>query len=503
MAAFGGPSGVAGLCVRVFNVMNSRRTSMGLTASELAKKTALHALNRLGFGPKPGGVQAVLDQGIEEYINDQLDPKPDSELETRLASLNSTLRLSTTQVLVAYADAGNQTSAIQAYLDNMHSAKIIRAVHTRNQLDEALADFWFNHFNVNINDGFVRYALQSYERDAIRPHALGKFETLLKATAEHPAMLYYLDNYLSTAARTVNGRLVNGLNENYGREILELHTVGVDAGYTQADVYDVSRAFTGWGIDNLGRGGVFRYLSTSHDTGSKSAFGLQLAAGGQKDDGERVIQYLARHPKTARFVSTKLARRFVSDNPPEGVIDRMTEAWISSDGDIKTVMKAMIGSSEFWAEAFSQAGKPKTPFEYVISSIRAVGGEVSAATRGVTAYLSQMGQPLYQCIPPTGYSDLGSEWLNPSSQIYRMNFALDLAQGLVNGVAVNVRNFAAGADLTSPMSVAKAANTAVFGSTIGSSTIDAAVKVDTRITNPSSAVRVSALLLAGPEAQVR
>jgi uncharacterized protein (DUF1800 family) len=476
---------------------------MGLTASELAKKTALHALNRLGFGPKPGSIEAVLDQGIEDYINDQLDPKPDSELETRLAPLNSTLRLSTTQVLVAYADSGNQQASIQAYLDNMQSAKIIRSVHTKNQLDEALADFWFNHFNVNINDGFVRYALQSYERDAIRPNALGKFETLLKATAEHPAMLYYLDNYLSTAARTVNGRLVTGLNENYGREILELHTVGVDAGYTQADVYDVARAFTGWGIDNLARGGVFRYLSTSHDTAAKSAFGLQLSAGGQKEDGDRVIQYLARHPKTARFVSTKLARRFVSDNPPEGVINRMTEAWISSEGDITTVMKAMIGSSEFWAEAFSPAGKPKTPFEYVISSVRAVGGEVTAATRGVTAYLSQMGQPLYQCIPPTGYSDLGSEWLNPSSQIYRMNFALDLAQGLVNGVAVNVRNFAAGADLTSPMSVAKAANGAVFGNTIGSSTIDAAVKVDTRITNPSSAVRVAALLLAGPEAQVR
>ena len=476
---------------------------MGLTASELARKTALHALNRLGFGPKPGDVEAVLDRGIEDWLNDQLEPRPDGALESRLAPLNNTLRLTTTQVLVTYADSGNLASSVQAYLDNFHTAKIIRSVHTTNQLEEVLADFWFNHFNVNINDGFVRYAIQSYERDAIRPNAMGKFETLLRATAEHPAMLYYLDNYLSTAARTVNGRLIQGLNENYGRELLELHTVGVDAGYTQADVYDASRAFTGWGIDNVGRGGNFRYLQTSHDTASKSAFGLQLSAGGQKDDGERLIKYLATHPKTARFVSTKLARRFVSDNPPQSVIDRMTDAWLASAGDIKTVMKAMIGSSEFWAEAFSPAGKPKTPFEYVISSIRAVGGDVTAATRGVTAYLSQMGQPLYQCIPPTGYSDLGSDWLNPSSQIYRMNFALDLAQGLVNGVTVNVRNFAQGADLTSPSSVAKAANSAVFGSTIGQGTLDAATRVDTRITNPSSAVRVSALLLASPESQVR
>lgn len=476
---------------------------MGLTASELARKTAIHALNRLGFGPAPGDVDAVLDRGIEEYIEGQLNPKPDTALEGRLAPFASTLRLSTTQVLVTYADSGNQFSSIQAYNDNFHTAKIIRSVHTVNQLEEALADFWFNHFNVNINDGFVRYSIQSYERDAIRPNAMGKFETLLKATAEHPAMLFYLDNYLSTAARTVNGRLIQGLNENYGRELLELHTVGVDAGYTQADVYEVSRAFTGWGIDNTGRGGNFSYRTANHDTGSKSAFGLALAAGGQKDDGERVIKYLATHPLTARFISTKLARRFLSDTPPQSVVDRMAQVWLSTEGDIKEVMRAMIGSSEFWAEAFSTSGKPKTPFEYTISAIRAVGGQVTSATRGVTAYLSQMGQPLYQCIPPTGYADSGAEWLNPSSHIYRMNFALDLAQGLVNGVAVNVRNFAPGADLNSPSSVARAANTTVFGNTYAASTIDAAARVDTRITNPSAAVRVAALLLAAPESQVR
>ncbi len=476
---------------------------MGLTASELARKTALHALNRLGFGPRPGDVEAVLDRGIESYINDQLDPRPDSSLEARLAPLNNTLRLTTTQVLTAYADSGAVFASIQAYVDNLHTAKMMRSVHSKNQLEEALADFWFNHFSVNINDGFVRYAIQSYERDAIRPNAMGKFETLLRATAEHPAMLFYLDNYLSQASRTVNGRLIQGLNENYGREILELHTVGVDAGYTQADVYEVSRAFTGWGIDNVGRGGNFVYSQARHDIASKSAFGLQIAAGGQKDDGDRVIKYLATHPKTARFVSTKLARRFAADNPPESLVDHMVEAWLASAGDIKEVMKAMIGSSEFWAEAFSAAGKPKTPFEYVTSSIRAMGGDVATATRGVTAYLAQMGQPLYQCIPPTGYSDTGADWLNPSSQIYRMNFALDLAQGLVNGVAVNVRNFAVGADMTSPSSVAKSANAAVFGSTIGGSTIDAVSRVDTRITNPSSAVRVSGLLLASPESQVR
>ena len=476
---------------------------MGLTASELARKTALHALNRLGFGPRPGDVEAVLDRGIEHYIDDQFAAKPDADLTSRLAPLGGTLSLSTTQVLVAYADSGNQFASIQAYIDNLNTAKIIRSVHSKNQLQEMLADFWFNHFNVNINDNFVRYSIQSYERDAIRPNAMGKFETLLKATAEHPAMMYYLDNYLSQASRTVNGRLINGLNENYGREILELHTVGVDAGYTQADVYEVSRAFTGWGIDNLGRVGNFRYNPGVHDTGSKSAFGLQIAAGGQKDDGDRVIKHLATHPATAKFISTKLARRFVSDEPPASLINRMTDAWLSTEGDIGSVMKAMLGSSEFWAETFSATGKPKTPFEFAISTIRAIGGEVTTATRGVTAYLAQMGQPLYQCIPPTGYADRGADWLNPSSHVYRMNFALDIAQGLVNGVSVNIRNFASGADLASPSSVAKAANSSAFGGTLSDSTINAATRVDTRITNPSAAVRVSGLLLAGPECQVR
>ncbi len=475
---------------------------MGLTASELGRKTALHALNRLGFGPRPGDVEAILDRGIESYIDGQLDPKPDADLEARLAPLNSTLKLTTTQVLVAYANSGNQTASIQAYLDNLYNAKLIRSVHSKNQLEEALADFWFNHFNVNINDNFVRYSIQSYERDAIRPNAMGKFETLLRATAEHPAMLYYLDNYLSQAGRTVNGVLINGLNENYGREILELHTVGVDAGYTQTDVYEAARAFTGWGIDNLARGGNFLYTAARHDTGSKSVFGLQLAAGGGKDDGDRVIKYLATHPRTARFISTKLARRFAADDPPASLVDRMTETWIASEGDIKEVMKAMIGSSEFWAEAFSTKGKPKTPFQYVASSIRAIGGEVASATRSVVGYLSQMGEPLYQCIPPTGYTDRGLEWLNPSSQVYRMNFALDLAQGLINGVTVNVRNYAVGADMTNPQSVAKAANHVVYGGTLLASTVDAAARVDTRITSPSTAARVSALLLASPDTQV-
>ena len=476
---------------------------MSVTASQLSRKTAFHALNRLGFGPRPGDVDAVLDRGVEDYIDAQLEPSTDAALEARLNPIRGTLGWSTTDVLVAYANAGNSNTGIQAYIDNLYAAKYVRAAHSKNQLEEVLVDFWFNHFNVNLLDGFVRYSIQSYERDAIRPNVLGRFETLLKATAAHPAMLYYLDNYLSVAARTQNGRLIQGLNENYGRELLELHTVGVDAGYTQSDVYEVSRAFTGWGIDNVGRSGQFLYRSGNHDTGSKNAFGLQLAAGGQQDDGERVIRHLAMHPLTAAFVSRRLARRFVADVPPESLVERMTARWLATDGDLKEVMRAMIGSPEFWAEAFNPAGKPKMPFEFAMSTIRAAGGEVAPTSRGLTAYIAQMGQPTYQCLPPTGYADAGGEWLNPSSQIYRMNFALDIAQGLVNGVSVNARNYAPGADLTNPSSIANAVNGSAFAGTLSSSTLAAATRVDTRITIPSAAARVSAYLFASPEAQVR
>lgn len=474
---------------------------MDLTPTDIGRRSALHALNRLGFGPRPGDIDAVLQRGVEDYIEDQLDAASDPDLDARLAPMNATLRMSTTEILaIVYATPGVQAN-VPNYVENLQSAKIIRAVHGKNQLREALADFWFNHFNVNINDGFVRWSLQSYERDAIAPHALGKFEDLLKATAAHPAMLFYLDNYLSQATRVQNGRLIAGLNENYGRELLELHTVGVDSPYTQAHVYDASRAFTGWTIDGTTRGGNFVYRPNIHDTASKSVFGLDIPAGGQQQDGEMLIRYLATHPATASFVSRKLARRFVADAPSEALVGRMSEAWLASGGDIKTVMRAMIGSAEFWAEAFKPQAKAKTPFEFTASTIRAVGGEVQAATRGLTAYLSNMGQPLYQCIPPTGYADRGDEWINPSSHLYRMNFALDIAQNLVQGVVVNLRNAVPGADLTSPAAVAKALNANVFAGGLSQITIDAATRVDTRITNPSSAARVAGYLLAGPESQ--
>jgi uncharacterized protein (DUF1800 family) len=468
-------------------------------SADIGPKAALHVLNRLGYGPRPGDVKRVLDLGVERYIQNQFDAAPDAELEVRLRAFPS-INYSTAQILAIY-NADNRS--IGSILEDFYNAKIVRAVHSKNQLLEVMVDFWFNHFNVYIQDGFVRYSIQSYEREAIRPLVLGKFRALLGANAAHPAMLFYLDNYLSTASRVVNGRLVQGLNENYGRELLELHTVGVDAGYTQEHVFDAARCFTGWGIDNVGSSGNFIFRLANHDRDAKSVFGLNVPAGGGKEDGDRLLDYLAVHPATAQFVSKKLAQRFVADDPPARLVERMAETWLATGGDIREVMLRMIGSAEFWAPAFEGGSKAKTPLEYVVSSVRAAGGEVTSATRSITGNLANMGMPLYQCIPPTGYSVRGADWLNPSSHLYRMNFGLDLGRNAIAGVNVDVRGLASAGELTNPRALASSLNRDIFANTLSRETLDAASRVDTRTTSISAAARVLGLLLASPENQVR
>jgi uncharacterized protein (DUF1800 family) len=465
---------------------------------ELGPRAALHLLNRLGFGPRPGDIDRVLSRGLERYALDQLDPGPDPETDTRLRSL-TTLQYPISQVLTLY-NADNR--AIGPINDEMVTARVIRAVHSENQLQEVLVDFWFNHFNVFIGDGFVRYSIAAYERDAIRPHVLGRFRDLLGATAAHPAMLYYLDNYLSTASRTVNGRLVQGLNENYGRELMELHTIGVDAGYTQEHVFDAARCFTGWGIDNLRTGGNFQYRSQNHDSGAKSVFGLSVAAGGGRDDGEKLLDYLAGHPSTAHFVSRKLAQRFVADDPSPLLVDRMAETFLATGGVIGDVLHTMVGSSEFWAEAFGP-GKPRTPYEFAIAAVRAANGQVTNG-RGVAAGLTAMGMPLYQCVPPTGYANRGVDWLNPSSQLNRINFGFDLGLGAVAGVTTDARQVvrAASGNPEDARSAVDALSAELFARNLSDATRSSAGAVAGG-GSVSVSARVLGLLLASPEMQVR
>jgi uncharacterized protein (DUF1800 family) len=351
----------------------------------------------------------------------------------------------------------------QRIVEELAMAKVTRAVYSERQLQQIMDDFWFNHFNVFAGKGEDRWYLTSYERDVIQPHTFAKFKDLLTATAKSPAMMFYLDNFLSADPRAQErqamqramrqqyryGRFgqplpprpgapqaqqqknnVRGLNENYGRELMELHTLGVDGGYTQKDVTEVARCFTGWTIDKPRIDADFKFDERVHDPDPKIVMGKKIHAGGMRD-GEEVIDLLVHHPSTAKFISTKLARRFVSDNPPPALVARMAQTFQSSDGDIRAVMKTMIYSPEFWSRAAYRA-KIKTPFELVVSAARALGTDVDTPMP-LVQWAGRIGEPLYQCQPPTGYSDKADTWVNTGALLNRLNYSLALSSNRVRG----------------------------------------------------------------------
>ena len=344
----------------------------------------------------------------------------------------------------------------QVVVNELMQAKMLRAIYSERQLDEVMTDFWFNHFNIFINKGADRYLLTSYERDAIRPHVLGKFEDLLVATAKSPAMLFYLDNWLSVGPdseialgiaphrygygpsnRPRKGKQASGLNENYGRELMELHTLSVNSGYSQKDVTEVAKVFTGWTLEQPKKGGDFRFEPRMHEPGDKIVLGHLIKSNGEQE-GLEVLHLLAHNPKTAHFISQKLAMRFVSDNPPSALVDRMTQTFLKKDGDIREVLRTMFKSPEFWSPDAYRA-KVKTPLEFVVSAVRASGAEVDDA-RALVGTLNNMGMALYGMMPPTGYSMKADVWVNSSALLGRMNFALGLASGKVKGVKVDSTN---------------------------------------------------------------
>jgi uncharacterized protein (DUF1800 family) len=323
---------------------------------------------------------------------------------------------------------------------DLSEGKLLRAIYSTHQLQELLVDFWFNHFNVFLNKGADRYLVPTYEREAIRPHVFGKFQDLLLATAKSPAMLFYLDNWQSAGppeyARPKARQRQHGLNENYGRELLELHTLGVEGGYTQKDVIEVARCFTGWTIAGPRKGGAFEYNDKMHDHGQKAVLGHVIQAGGGMSDGLKVIEILARHPSTAHFISLRLAQRFVSDNPPPSLVNRMAKTFRKSGGDLRQVMETMIYSGEFWSAAAYRA-KVKSPFEMVVSTLRATNADVTSAFL-LTNELRRLGEPLYNKLEPTGYSAANAEWISSASLLDRMNFALALANNRVPGVKLDI-----------------------------------------------------------------
>jgi uncharacterized protein (DUF1800 family) len=332
---------------------------------------------------------------------------------------------------------------------DLFEAKLDRAVYGNRQLEEVLTDFWYNHFNVFLEKGADRYLVTAYERDAIRNHVLGKFEDLLRATAQSPAMLFYLDNWESMGAQSPAGtRRQKGLNENYGRELLELHTLGVDGGYTQKDVTEVARCFTGWTIRQPQRVAEFEFNPRMHDNGEKIVLGVRIPAGGGIHDGFQVLHLVAHHPSTARFISRELAIRFVADDPPASLVDRMSATFLKKDGDIRAVLETMFDSPEFWSRG-AYRSKMKSPLEIVASSLRAVNADVDFAF-GLNKQLVELGEPLYRKVEPTGYSNSSQEWMNSAGLLARMNFSVALANNKVPGVKVENVSSTEGVNLGSP-----------------------------------------------------
>ena len=410
----------------------------------------LHFLNRISFGPAPGDIQAVKRMGIDAYLDRQLHPgniaMPD-ELENRLEQL-PTVNASITDLALAYGPPAGGKKELspeerkaleqrqRIIVEELAQAKILRAVANPAQLQEVMVDFWFNHFNVFFGKGADKVFVSSYERDAIRPYVFGKFRDLLGATTRHPAMLFYLDNWENTdpnspfaqKAAMRQGKQI-GINENYARELMELHTLGVNGGYTQGDVTTLAHILTGWGLER-GQGieskASFEFDGNRHDWDSKIFLGGKFEGGGE-DEIERVLDLLARHPSTAHHIAYELAQYFVADQPPESLVTKLADVFKRSDGDIATVLRALFASPEFWDAKYYNA-KFKPPFRYVVSTLRVSGIFPPGDTRKMQGAIGQMGEPLYRCQTPNGYSNTNDQWLNSDAVLKRINFAQALAE---------------------------------------------------------------------------
>jgi uncharacterized protein (DUF1800 family) len=415
------------------------------------EQAAAHVLNRLAYGPKPGDIERVTQMGVQNYIESQLRPESiplPAALSERLGGLDTyrqPVGQTLAQLLAVRGQAKNETEEAKQHRREVVSkivldtdeARIARAVDSPRQLEEVMVDFWFNHFNVFSGKGLERALILSYERDAIRPYAMGNFRELLGATAKHPAMLYYLDNWLSTADGYVpRGRAEGpkakstGLNENYARELMELHTMGVDSGYTQKDVTELARMLTGWTYNNrdlVVRNHGFAFDSARHDRGDKVWLGHTIHNGGQ-GEGEYALDVLAMLPQTAHHISFQLAQYFVQDQPPPALVDRMAKSYLDSKGDIRTVLRTLFSSPEFMSPA-AVGAKFKTPYQFVVSAARASNAPVTDL-KPLLGSLNKLGMPLYGCQTPDGYKNTQDAWLNPDALSRRIAYATAAGQEL-------------------------------------------------------------------------
>ena len=553
------------VCIVASQISAQKRSKpRGLTEEQ----RIVHVLNRLGFGARPGDVERVKSMGLENYINQQLNPEKlaDTLAENKVKDL-AVLNMTTAELYEKYPQPGQLVRQLQNrgllpkelaetndknprenpeyrkliqqyYKENgleqpqriiaeLQASRILRAVYSERQLQEVMVDFWTNHFNVFAGKGADRWLLPAYDRDTIRPYALSKFSTLLQATAQSPAMLFYLDNFQSVSPNANNNRGPQmerrqqqqpqqqqrprrGINENYARELMELHTLGVDGGYTQKDVQEVARCFTGWTIFqprggaaavNALRGeaarrtpGTFFFNHRTHDDGEKIVLGHKIAAGGGINDGLKVLDILAHHPSTAKFIATKLVRHFVSDTPPPALVERVAAAFKKSDGDIRETLKAIFFSNEFNSPEAYRA-KVKRPFELVISAIRSLGADTNGGP-GTHQWMARMGEPLYGFQTPNGYSDAAESWVNNGGLLERMNFGVALAANRVNGTKVDLTKVA-GANADKGKMIDESVKTILAGE-LSAATRETLMK---QLDQADSLTKVVGLILGTPEFQ--
>jgi uncharacterized protein (DUF1800 family) len=399
------------------------------------RRLEAHILNRIGYGPDPWSTERLRELGAIAYIEEQLHPHllDDSALEADIAVRYRTQSMSYRDLRFIYHEYGAANGGPSQIRKEMGEAKILRAVRSKRQLEQILVDFWFNHFNVLVRRDLGRWASLPYERDAIRPHVLGRFEDMLLATARHPAMINYLNNQVNFREGFVRGAKTYGINENYAREVLELHTVGAEADYSLGDIQNVARVFTGWttpGTIDLGQGAdQFQYLDAGHDKDPKSVMGeFFLGAGGGIAEGEALVRYLARHPLTAERIARKLCYRFISETPPEAVVAAARDVFLSTDGDLRQVMRTILRSQQF--RTMDRRAKVKRPFAFVTSLARAVGvADEIEYTAQARLEVELMGEPPYEAAPPIGYPEASIAWVGEGSFLRQVNFAYRAAFG--------------------------------------------------------------------------
>ncbi|MGB6296473.1 MAG: DUF1800 domain-containing protein [Rivularia sp. (in: cyanobacteria)] len=424
------------------NQFTPKNTIISQAKPQLENSKILHVINRLSFGAAPGDIEKVREIGIDKYIQQQLTPESIPEpqnLKNKLSRLE-TLRLTPSQLYSQYSisrlpkptpEIRKQRRKKERLIRQQAvKARLLRSSESPRQLQEVMVDFWYNHFNVYQNKGQTRLWIGAYEQQAIRPHVFGKFRDLLGATARHPAMLFYLDNWQNTAPNNRPKGRFKGLNENYARELMELHTLGVDSGYTQKDVINLAKIFTGWGFRRPGpklkNGYDFYFNEKRHDFTDKVFLGKEIKGSGIQE-GEKALDILAKHPATARHIGYKLAQYFVADEPPKTLIDKLSKRYLATEGDIRSVLETLFKSSEFWDTKYYNA-KFKTPYQYVISSIRATDTPIQDFAR-INSVLHRMGMPLYGNRTPDGYKNTQEAWLNPNGINWRLSFANTIGRG--------------------------------------------------------------------------